>query len=229
MEEFNSPCVNCPNNRTCDERGLYEDCEELKAWNSHEAANDIAEILGIKEDHDSGENKGVESNTNLTPTVKDEKYAKIVKGRPASGRKCKTEGCEREVWAKGLCSTCYSRENKRKKREEKEARKKTRPKQAPARMKDTVCSVDGCNKLARAKGMCITHYNRTLDIEKLHITFPTNSNMLPIVRKIAEMEFRTINAQVIYFISRGIDKWVAENKDRAKVINKIKKGGKDGT
>lgn len=230
MEENLSPCCNCSKNKFCDERGLYEDCEELAAWNAGDYMPEASDITNNGEDDDEPNvDIGGPENVMQTEggglaklTAKDKKYAETVLPKK---KICKTPNCDREVWAKGLCGTCYSRERKRELKEEKE--EKIKGKKKPL-MKDTLCNVEGCNKMARAKGLCIKHYNEAVGIDKLHVTFPKDSNMLSVIRKIAEIEFRTMNAQVIFFISRGIDKWVADNKERAKAIMSLKKERTNG-
>jgi len=211
-----SPCLNCSKNRFCDERGLYETCEKLAAWNRGDV-EDLAKLDVV--DMVVDEDNSYKDEENLVPTIKDQDYVRAVKGERLEGTKCATEGCEREVWAKGLCNACYSKERKRKIKEEE---KKVKEKKPP--MNETICSVEGCNNMARAKGLCINHYNKELGIDKLHVAFPKDSNILAMTRKIAEIEFRTMNAQIIYFISRGIEKWVAENKERARAVHIIKRG-----
>lgn len=229
MEENLSPCCNCSKNKFCDERGLYEDCEELAAWSAGDYMPEASGITNNGEDDDEPNvDIGGPENVMQTEggglaklTAKDKKYAETVLPKK---KICKTPNCDREVWAKGLCGTCYSRERKRELKKEKEEKAKAKKEKGkpdkPPLMKDTVCSVEGCNKFARAKGMCIVHYNAAIGMDKLHITFPKDSNMLSVIRGIARAEFRTINAQVMYFISRGIDKWVCENPERAKAIIK---------
>lgn len=60
---------------------------------------------------------------------------------------CSVEGCERQAWAKGMCSTHYNQH-----------RKSIAVK--PPQQSSMKCSAEGCQNTARSKGLCPTHYTR---------------------------------------------------------------------
>jgi len=89
-----------------------------------------------------------------------------------------------------------------------------------------ICSVEGCNELVRAKGLCVKHYNKKFVTEKFHVTFPQGSNFYKQIQKIAEYEFRTANSQVLYFIARGIEQWAESNPKVRKILSANAGGSK---
>lgn len=66
--------------------------------------------------------------------------------------KCRIDDCEREVKTKtsshGMCRPCYVR-----------ARRRGMP---LVKMRNDFCTVDGCVRVAKSKGLCAMHYARTL-------------------------------------------------------------------
>lgn len=61
---------------------------------------------------------------------------------------CSVEGCGRAHWAKGLCSTHYSR------------KRRTGSPTTPRQRTRGVCSVDGCDRPRLAQELCSMHYQR---------------------------------------------------------------------
>lgn len=72
---------------------------------------------------------------------------------------CYLEACERRVYAKGLCRTCYQRIRHR-------LRVHGSP-EKPVRVRNT-CSVPSCEKNAHSHGMCSAHRKRYLKNKPLH-------------------------------------------------------------
>lgn len=78
------------------------------------------------------------------------------------GLKCKVDGCDRDAWGLGFCNMHYSRF--RKHGEEGMARpiRKWSPDDPRYRNKNRPCSVEGCENLFYAKGLCRNHHEMLL-------------------------------------------------------------------
>lgn len=62
---------------------------------------------------------------------------------------CSVEGCEKPAWARGLCSTHYTRLHRR-----------GLPELPKVETPRATCTQDGCEKLVLARGLCPMHYQR---------------------------------------------------------------------
>jgi len=72
-------------------------------------------------------------------------------------------------------------------------------------------------------GYCIVCYNEAIKADKFHLTFPKDSILYPQIKKIADIEFRTINSQLLFFLSRSVDDWIAKNKDYSSAVLNVSK------